>query len=669
MSETDMRHRHVGGWGPKREIPPPRWKAAAGNTVEQLMHPMRPAGRKLLGDELEQARVNPATVKRAWGFARPYRKQLTLYLATIIGSSLIAIGPALVFKRLIDGAIPSRKLAEVNVLFAVAVGLALGETGLRLLNRYFGARIGEGLIFDMRVALYDHVQRMPIGFFTRTQTGNLLSRMSTDVVGAQATITTLATVTSDIFLLATVLVAMFTLSWQVTLATLMILPLIVVLDRRLSPRMVGLSRVRMQLNGEMGATMQERFNVSGAMLVKLFGRRRDDVQVFSERAADVRDSGIQLAMTSRLYYASLTLMGALGTAAVYWLGGRAVINGSLKVGALVALAALVSRLYSPLTDLSSARVDLLTALVSFERCFEVLDAPLAIADKPDAVELVNPRGRLEFEDVWFRYPAPSTISIASLEADTVGELSDEPSAWILRGVSFNTEPGHVTALVGPTGAGKTTLSSLIPRLYDVTSGAVRIDGYDVRDLSLATVTRAIGVVTQDPHLFHDTIGANLRYARPDATDADVEAACRAARIHDTIASLPEAYDTVVGERGYRMSGGEKQRLAIARVLLKNPAIVILDEATAHLDSETESLVQQALAEALTGRASLVIAHRLSTIKAADEILVLDRGRIVERGTHTELLAHNGLYSELYETQFAPGLADTADAAAGDEAVS
>jgi ATP-binding cassette subfamily B protein len=344
-------------------------------------------------------------------------------------------------------------------------------------------------------------------------------------------------------------------------------------------------------------------------------------------------------------------MGALGTAGVYWLGGRAVITGALPLGSLVALAALVSRLYSPLTDLSGARVDLLTALVSFERCFEVLDAPHSIADKQDAIELDSPRGRLEVEEVWFRYPAPSAVSIASLEGDGSAELSSDPSAWILRGVSFGTDPGEITALVGPTGAGKTTLSSLIPRLYDVTSGAVRIDGRDVRDVTLASLTKAIGVVTQDPHLFHDTIAANLRYAKPAATDADIVAACKAARIHDLISGLPDGYDTIVGERGYRMSGGEKQRLAIARVMLKNPAIVILDEATAHLDSETESLVQQALADALIGRASLVIAHRLSTIKAATEILVLDRGRIVQRGTHDELLKRGGLYAELYETQF------------------
>jgi ATP-binding cassette, subfamily B, bacterial len=616
------------------------------------MHPWRPAGRRLTAGEAADARIDRATLRRAWGFARRYRRQLWLYLATIAASSVVAVLPAWVFRRLIDDAIPSRQMGEVHLLFLAAVALALGETGFRLLNRYFGARIGEGLIFDMRVALYDHVQRMPLAFFTRTQTGNLLSRMSTDVVGAQATITTLATVTADVFLLAAVLWSMFFLSWQVTLSALLILPLIVVLDRKLSPRMVSLSRHRMQLNGEMGAAMQERLNVSGALLVKLFGRRRQELDDFSDRAGIVRDTGVQLAMTSRLYYASLTLMGAIGTAAVYWLGGRAVINGTLTLGSLVALAALVSRLYSPLTDLSGARVELLTALVSFERCFEVLDAPHAIADRDGATDLVDPTGRVEVEDVWFRYPAPADVSIPSLEADSEAELSSEPSAWILRGIAFTIEPGTVTALVGPTGAGKTTLSMLLPRLYDVTSGAVRIDGRDVRDLTLASLSRSIGVVTQDPHLFHDTIAANLRYARPDATDSELVAACRAARIDTLIASLPDGFDTIVGERGYRMSGGEKQRLAIARLMLKDPAIVILDEATAHLDSETEALVQQALAEALRGRASLVIAHRLSTVKAADQILVLDRGRIAERGSHAQLLARHGLYADLYETQFA-----------------
>jgi ATP-binding cassette subfamily B protein len=577
------------------------------------------------------------------------------FLVTMAGSSLVAIGPPLVFKRLIDTGIPERDYGLINLLVLAAVALALGETALRLGNRFLSSRIGEGLIYDMRTALYDHVQRMPIAFFTRTQTGQLMSRLNTDVVGAQGTVTTLATVTSNVFLLTATVTAMSFLNWQVTLCALLVVPGIVGVDRLLSPRMVGLSRQRMQLNGDMGATMTERFNVSGALLVKLFGRRHHEVQEFSGKAKAVRDAGITLAMTSRLYYASLTLMGALGTAGVYWVGSRAVIGGSLEIGGLVALSAYVARLYSPLTDLAGARVDLLTALVSFERCFEVLDAPHAITEAPGAHALPAPTsGEVTFEDVWFRYPAGAEVSIASLEAEgTV--LTDEPSEWVLRGVSFIAAPGTMTALVGPSGAGKTTMSMLVPRLYDVTSGAVRIDGHDVRDVTLASLVETIGVVTQDPHLFHETIASNLRYAKPTATDDELVDACRAARIHDLIDSLPAGYDTMVGERGYRMSGGEKQRLAIARVLLKNPPIVILDEATAHLDSETEVLIQQALLEALEGRTSLVIAHRLSTIRAADQILVVTDGRIAERGRHEELLAGgSGLYRALYETQYRPG---------------
>ena len=574
------------------------------------------------------------------------------YLITLALSAFVAVLPQQVFRRLIDDAIPDRDLALLNALVAAAVALALLETALRLLHRWFGSAIGEGLIFDLRTALYDHVQRMPVAFFTRTQTGSLLSRLNNDVVGAQGTVTTLATVTSNLFLLVATLIAMLTLHWQVTLFALLILPAIVLLDRRLSPRLVRLSRQRMELNADMNAGMTERFNASGALLVKLFGRPRAELAEFSSRAGAVRDSGIRMALTYRLYYASLTLMGALGTAGVYWVGSRAVISGALEIGALVALAAYVARLYSPLTDLSSARVDLLTALVSFERCFEVLDAPRSIEEAPDAVPLSRPAGRVEFDDVWFRYPAGSSVSIASLESESAPP-SDEPSDWILHGVSFVAEPGTVTALVGPSGAGKTTLSSLLPRLYDATAGAVRVDGHDVRQLRLESLTAAVGVVTQDAHLFHESIASNLRYAKPDATDEELESACRAARIHDVIASLPDRYDTIVGERGYRMSGGEKARLALARVLLKDPAIVVLDEATAHLDSETEALIQQALSTALAGRTSIVIAHRLSTIRAADQILVIDRGRIAERGTHAGLLANGGLYAELYETQFAP----------------
>jgi ATP-binding cassette subfamily B protein len=594
------------------------------------------------------AGVDRKTLKRAWSFGSKYRGQLILYMLTIVVIAFVAAAPPLVFKRLIDTAIPRKDLAMVNFLFFLAVGLAVGESALRSLSRWFSAHIGESLIFDLRLAMFERGQQLPLAFFTRTQTGALLNRMSSDVVGAQATVGTIATVWSDICLLATVIGAMLSLSWQVTLASLCIIPILIAIDRWLSPRIVAMNRQRMQLQGTMSATVAERFNVSGALLVKLFGRAKTEREMFAETAGTVRDTGVSLAMTSRLYYASLTLAGALGTAAVYWLGARAVITGHLKIGALVALSLYVTRLYSPLTDLASARVDLLGALVSFERCFEILDAPVPIDDAPDAVDLEHCRGEIEFADVVFRYPAPSSVSVMSLEGDGLTPLSDEPSDEILHGVSFVADPGQLIALVGPSGAGKTTMSNLIPRLYDVTGGAVKIDGHDVRSLTLASLRAAIGVVTQDPHLFHDTIEHNLRYAAPTATDEQLHEACRNARIHDVIAGLPDAYDTVVGERGYRLSGGEKQRLAIARLLLKDPAIVVLDEATSHLDAETEALVQEALAVALAGRTAVVIAHRLSTIHDADQILVVDGGRIIQRGTHRELIAAGGLYAELTE---------------------
>ena len=492
----------------------------------------------------------------------------------------------------------------VNWLFFIAVVVAVVITGLNLVNRWLGSAIGEGLIFyDLRVALYDHVQRMPIAFFTRTQTGSLMSRLSNDVLGAQQTVGTAASATSDLFTLVFTLAAMLALSWKVTLLSLVVIPGFVLLDRHLAHHLAALSRRRMAINADLSSTMTERFGVSGALLVKLFGRPAAESQTFSDLAAKVRDSGVEHAVVSRVYYATLALGGALGTAAVYWLGGHAVIEGAIQIGTLTALAAYVAHLYSPLTDLASARVDLLTALVSFDRVFEVLDAPRAVKDKPGA-EPLDARGpvlgRIEVDDVWFRYSAASEVSVASLESGggPAGGLSTEPSEPILRGVSFVAEPGQVVALVGPSGAGKTTLTSLIPRLYDVTSGAVRLDGRDVRDVTLQSIADAIGVVSQDPHLFHDSISANLRYARPDATGAEVLEACRAARIHDVIMALPDGYETLVGERGYRMSGGEKQRLAIARVLLKRPAIVVLDEATAHLDSENEAQIQEALATAL-----------------------------------------------------------------------
>jgi ATP-binding cassette subfamily B protein len=610
--------------------------------------------------ELRKASVDRTSLRRIWRFVSPYRTMLGLYLLAIIAGAVVGAVPPLLVKRLIDHAIPKHDLSSVNMLAAGMVALAFVSTGISLLNRWFGSAIGEGIIYDLRTSLYDHVQRMPIAFFTRTQTGSLMTRLTNDVLDAQNAVGTVASILSDIFTLVVTLVFMFRLSPSITMLALLVLPPFVVLDRVLSHRITRLSRRRMELNATMGAGMNERFNVGGAMLVKLFGRPDVEGRDFSRRAAAVRDTGIKQALLGRILFAALALVGSVGTAVVYWLGGRAAVTGSLKVGTVVALAAYVTRLYSPLTDLASTRVDVLTTLVSFDRVFEVLDAPRAIDDTPGAEPLPAPvAGRIQFDDVSFRYPAASTVSIASLEAEG-SKLSPDPSATVLSDISFLAEPGTMTALVGPSGAGKTTLSALVPRLYDVTSGAIKIDGHDVRDVTLASLSQATGVVTQDAHLFHDTIAANLRYAAPEATDDELIEACKAARIHHVIAALPEGYDTIVGERGYRLSGGEKQRIAIARVLLKDPAIVILDEATAHLDSETELLIQQALAVALAGRTSLVIAHRLSTIQAADQILVLENGHIVERGPHETLLAAGGVYADLYYTQYARGNVDRPD---------
>jgi ATP-binding cassette subfamily B protein len=602
--------------------------------------------------------LDRAVLKRVWQFGRHYRAMLVLFLATIVFTSLVGILPPLVFKRIIDNAIPNHNIAQVNRLAVLSMGLAALQAALSVATRWYSARIGEGLIFDLRSALYDHVQRMPLGFFTRTQTGALISRMNNDVVGAQqALTTTLGGIVSNVMDLAFTLGAMVLLEWRLTLLALIVVPAFLVPAKFVGRRLQRITRESFGLNAEMNATMTERFNVSGALLVKLFGRPDDERNQFRDKAGRVRDIGIKSAMYTRTFMVALGLVGACGTAIVYGLGGRFVIEGTFQLGTLVALALYVQRIYAPLTQLTTARVDFMTAVVSFERVFEVLDAPRAIDDRSDAKPLVPKGGSIDVEDVWFRYPAPATVSIASLETDGRAELSHEPSDWILKGVSFRAAPGQMVALVGPSGAGKTTLSHLVPRLYDVTKGAIRIDGQDVRDVTLQSLADDIGMVTQDAHLFHDTIASNLRYARPEATDRELVQACIAARIHDLIIGLPDGYLTVVGERGYRMSGGEKQRLAIARVLLKSPSIVILDEATAHLDSETEVLIQQALAEALIGRTSVVIAHRLSTIQAADQILVVDSGRIVERGPHHELVRAGGLYAELYETQYSGAAAD------------
>src|SRR3984957_16811561 len=617
--------------------------------------------------ELRAANVTKGTLARIWRFLKPYRLRLAAYLLAITAGAAIGSVPPLLVKALVDtiGSHQSRHhaLLQVDFLAAGMVGLALATTAISLVNRWFGSVIGEGIIYDLRVKLYTHVQRMPVAFFTRTQTGSLMSRLTNDVLDAQNAVSTAASVVSDVMTLVATLVPMFVLSPEITGIALLVLPPFVVVDRIMARRISRLSRHRMQLNADMSANMTERFNVSGALLVKLFGRPEAESTEFARRAGGVRDSGIRLALLSRYLFASLSMVGAVGTAAVYWIGGRNAVTGSLGVGTVVALAAYVTRLYSPLTDLASVQTSLLGAIVSFDRVFEVLDTPPSVADRPGAAPLPEPiAGRVQAHDVWFRYPAAADVSVASLEetAETAGDgLSTEPGDWVLRDVSFVAEPGTMTALVGPSGAGKTTLSGLVPRLYDAVSGSVTIDGHDVRDVTLASVAAAVGVVTQDAPLFHDSIVANLRYARPSATDAEVVAACRAARIHNLIASLPEGYDTVVGERGYRLSGGEKQRLAIARVLLKDPAVVILDEATAHLDSETELLVQQALAEALRGRTSIVIAHRLSTIQSADQILVIDGGRIGERGPHDELVEDAGLYADLYQTQYLRGVAPVA----------
>jgi ATP-binding cassette subfamily B protein len=614
---------------------------------------MRQAPHHLIGrdpHELKGASLSKGLVRRVWRFARPYRPRVAAFLGVIIASALLAVGPPLLIRRIVDQAIPNKDLDLITVLGLGMVGIAFGLAGLSLLERWLSSTIGEGLIYDLRAALFDHVQRMPLAFFTRTQTGALISRLNNDVIGAQRAITqTLGSVVSNVVVLVTTLIAMSLLEWRLTLLSLVLLPLFIIPAKRIGRRLQELTREGMNLNASMNATMTERFGVSGALLVKLFGRHDDETVEFSDRARRVRDIGIRSAMYGRTFLTALSLVGAVGTAVIYLVGARLVVNGTIELGTLIALGLFVSQIYSPLTSLTNARVDLMTAFVSFERVFEVLDIPNAIPDKPGAYDLLAPKGRIDFDDVHFRYPAASDVSIASLESVSGRPLSDEAGVEVLHGITASLEPGHLIALVGPSGGGKTTLSMLVPRIYDVTSGAVRIDGHDVRDLTQASLRAAIGVVSQDSHLFHETVGENLRYAKPDATADELEQACRAAQIHDVIAALPEGYDTVVGERGYRLSGGEKQRLAIARMLLKDPAVVILDEATSQLDSENESLIQQALANALSNRTSIVIAHRLSTIVAADQILVMDEGDIVQRGRHDELLALGGLYADLYRT--------------------
>jgi ATP-binding cassette subfamily B protein len=595
-------------------------------------------------------KLPPGTVRRIVKFATPYRRILGFFLAVIVVDALIGVWNPLIYRQIIDGGIAKHDNRLIVALAVLLGGLALADALLSLCQRYISSRVGEGLIYDMREKVFGHIQEMPLAFFTRTQTGALISRLNNDVLGAQQAFTdTLSSVVSNLITVILTVAVMAFLSWQITVVALLLLPLFLFPARRIGRRLQELTREAYNLNAQMNNTMTERFNVSGALLVKLFGRPEIEHEQFASRAARVRDIGVQTAMYGRVFFLSLILTSSLATALVYGWGGVLAADGSFKVGTVVALAALLTRLYGPLTALSNVNVDVMTALVSFDRVFEVLDLAPLIAERPDAVAIARGPVAVEFDHVDFSYPTAAEVSLASLES--VAILDQTPSSQVLFDVSFRAEPGQLVALVGPSGAGKTTISNLVSRLYDVRSGAVRLNGVDVRDATLASLRETIGVVSQDAHLFHETIRANLLYAKPDATEEELHEAIEGAQILPLIESLPEGLETVVGDRGYRLSGGEKQRIALARLLLKAPDVVVLDEATAHLDSESEAAVQRALHTALQGRTSIVIAHRLSTVRDADQLIVVADGRIVERGTHEELLAASGVYADLYRTQF------------------
>ncbi|MGH3799538.1 MAG: ABC transporter ATP-binding protein [Pseudonocardiaceae bacterium] len=593
----------------------------------------------------------PGTLRRIAGFAKPHTTALLVFLALSMISAVLTVATPVLAGRIVDAIVGHAGVGLVVGLAVLIAVLAVIDAGIGLASRWQSSRIGEGLILDLRRAVFEHVQRMPVAFFTRTRTGALVSRLNNDVIGAQTALTsTLSGVVTNVFQLVLTLIVMLTLSWQVTALALVLLPIFVLPARRMGVRLADLRREASTHNAAMTTQMTERFSAPGATLVKLFGRPEVEAAEFGYRAARVRDIGVRSAMATRVFLTALTLVAALAQALVYGLGGWLALRGDLAPGTVVSLALLLTRLYSPLTALANARVDVMTALVAFERVFEVLDVRPMITERPDARTVPAGEVSVEFDDVRFSYPSAKQVSLASLEE--VATLDPRAGAEVLHGVGFRAEPGQLVALVGSSGAGKSTIASLVPRLYDVDAGAVRLNGVDVRDLSFAALRDTVGVVTQDGHLFHDTIAGNLRFAAPDALDEQLWDALRRARLEQLVRSLPDGLDTVVGDRGYRLSGGERQRLTLARLLLARPRVVILDEATAHLDSESEAAVQAALAEALHGRTALVIAHRLSTIRAANQILVIEDGLVIERGTHEELLDAHGRYAQLYRTQFA-----------------
>ncbi|HSZ38425.1 MAG TPA: ABC transporter ATP-binding protein [Trebonia sp.] len=629
-----------------------------------------------LDPSITKQKLKPGIVRRIVRYARPYRWQLAAFLlATSLDAAITVVNP-LLLREIIDNGIVKHNDTVVIVAACIVAAVAVFDAFLGFVNRWFSARLGEGIIYDLRTQVFGHVQRQPIAFFTRAQTGSLVSRLDADVMGAQqAIVGTLSSVVSNVLSLIFLLVTLFYLSWLVTVIALVMIPLFILPARLVGRRMQRLTRESMMLDAEMGSMMNERFNVAGAMLVKLFGRPREESEVYASKVAKIRDIGVVQAMYGQVFFVAITLLAALITAVVYGVGGTMVIDGALQIGTLVALSQLLTRVYGPIGSLSNVQVQVMTALVSFDRVFEVLDLEPLIKEKPDALVLPRHAGdsaagsteaggsangvgdgaapEIQFDHVSFRYPTAAEVSLASLESIALAtpERTDA-AAGVLHDVSFTAPSGELTALVGPSGAGKTTITQLVSRMYDPNDGAVRIGGLDLRDVTLESLHDVVGVVTQDAHLFHDTVRANLLYARPSATQAELVGACKAAQIWDLISVLPDGLDTIVGDRGYRLSGGEKQRVALARLLLKAPSIVVLDEATAHLDSESEAAVQEALKTALSGRTSLVIAHRLSTVREASQILVIDEGRVVETGTHEQLLAEDGLYAELYHTQFA-----------------